>query len=801
MYFLAVIFYIYSFLGWGFEVTRTATKQKHFVNKGFLNGPLCPNYGLTMIVITLCLHKFQDKFAILLIGSTFFSMAGEYIASFILEKLTGSKWWDYSDMPLHINGRTNVFWGALLGLCYSGAFYLNQFLTRFLPVESPKIWQWVLLGIVTFFLLVDYVAAIVTVLSIQSKFRLFLKLAAKLRKVSKRIGNFIFEDTSIRMMQKEIRKENARIRNTYRKEREQKMLRWLKHRMILAAPDMAPDEKTLQRIERTQRNKKRKLFRRIMLNRVLFTGIALIAQIIWLAVLLTRFSQLSSRITLAMTVLSFLISIFVYTKNENSAYKISWIMIIMGFPVFGGLLYVFFGNKNPSRKMRAQMEKVQRENSQVLRQQEEIVSQLTEEDERIAGRSRYLYKKSNFPIWKNTKTQYYSLGDYLFEDFLTDLKKAEHFIFLEFFIIEDGLFWGSILEILKEKAREGVDVRLIYDDIGCLTVLPKKYDKEMEAAGISCMVFNPFKPVLSLAMNNRDHRKIAVIDGKIAYTGGVNLADEYINVADRFGHWKDTAMRFQGDGVANFTVMFLEMWNAFRKTDEDFSVFLPSEQPSEEKESLSVEEENGKESLLTQRKNGKEEANLQEEGMQRENSLGYVQPFGDTPLDDEPTAENLYIDILNHASKYVYIFTPYLIISDTMRHALCMAAARGVDVKIMTPGIPDKKIIFRMTRSNYKELLKAGVEIYEYTPGFLHAKSYVSDDESAVVGTINMDYRSLYLHFECGAYLYKTPTVMDVKNDFLETLKRARKIELKFLRQGLLAEIFDSILAIISPLV
>lgn len=208
---------------------------------------------------------------------------------------------------------------------------------------------------------------------------------------------------------------------------------------------------------------------------------------------------------------------------------------------------------------------------------------------------------------------------------------------------------------------------------------------------------------------------------------------------------------------------------------------------------------------MTQRKNGKEEANLQgkmqEEGIQRENSLGYVQPFGDTPLDDEPTAENLYIDILNHASKYVYIFTPYLIISDTMRHALCMAAARGVDVKIMTPGIPDKKIIFRMTRSNYKELLKAGVEIYEYTPGFLHAKSYVSDDESAVVGTINMDYRSLYLHFECGAYLYKTPTVMDVKNDFLETLKRARKIELKFLRQGLLAEIFDSILAIISPLV
>lgn len=766
MYFLAVIFYIYSFLGWGFEVTRTATKQKHFVNKGFLNGPLCPNYGLTMIVITLCLQEFQDKFAIMLLGSTFFSMAGEYISSFVLEKLTGSKWWDYSDVPLHIHGRTNFFWGALLGLLYSGAFFLNKWLYQHLPLAQAVTWQWVLLAIATICLVADYVAAVATALSIQSKFRLFLKIAARLRKVSKRIGNVIFEDTNIRMMQKEMRKESARIRNTYRKEREQKMLRWLKRRMILAAPDMAPDEKTLERLERTQRNKKRKLFRRIMLNRVLFTGIALLAQIVWLAVLLTRFSQLSSRITITMTVLSFLISVFVYTKNENSAYKISWIMIIMGFPVFGGLLYVFFGNKNPSRKMRAQIEKVHRENSQVLKQKEEPQQALEADSVRIAGRSRYLYGKSDYPVWNHTDTKYYPLGDDLFDDLLKDLERAKKFIFLEFFIIENGIFWGSILEVLKKKAKEGVDVRLIYDDIGCLTVLPKKYNKELEAAGISTMVFNPFKPILSLAMNNRDHRKIAVIDGQIAYTGGVNLADEYINMADRFGHWKDTAMRFSGDAVQNFTVMFLEMWNAFRKTDEDFQKFLP---------------ETVSDSLQTEK--------------------GFVQPFGDTPLDDEPIAENLYIDILNHASQYVYIFTPYLIISDTMRHALCMAAARGVDVKIMTPGIPDKKIIFRMTRSNYKELMKAGVEIYEYTPGFLHAKSYVSDDESAVVGTINMDYRSLYLHFECGAYLYKTASVMDVKRDFMDTMKRARKIELKYLRQGLLAEILDSILAIISPLV
>ena len=314
----------------------------------------------------------------------------------------------------------------------------------------------------------------------------------------------------------------------------------------------------------------------------------------------------------------------------------------------------------------------------------------------------------------------------------------------------------------------------MYDDIGCLMLLPKEYVEEMEEAGISCIAFNPFKPILSLAMNNRDHRKIMVIDGHTAYTGGVNLADEYINMIDRFGHWKDTGMKFTGDAVLNFTEMFLEMWNAFRETDPDFAPFL-------------MDSWKGEEEFL-------------EENRESSGAAGFVQPFGDTPLDDEPTSENLYIDILNQAVHYVYIYTPYLIIGDTMRHALCMAAARGVDVKIITPGIPDKKLIFRMTRSNYKELLKAGVEVYEYKQGFIHAKSYVSDDTDAVIGTINMDYRSLYLHFECGAYLYKTDSIFDMKQDFLRTLKKSRKIELSFLRQGLLQEVFDAVLQIIAPL-
>lgn len=763
---LAIIFFVYSFLGWMFEVVRTAVKQRQFVNKGFLYGPLCPRYGIGMVLIMTVLKSWTENYLILFSGCMFIGSCVEYFSALILEKITGGKWWDYSDRPFQYRGRVSLTMALLWGFSGCVFFALNTFIMAYFTGKTLVVGQSIIVFLMVFLLLLDCFAAFMTVLSIQDNFTGVIRIAAKIRKVTRKLGNWIFEKTRIRIKQQEIRDESLRMRNIYRKERDNRRMQWLKRRMILAAPDLAPDEETLNRMTKKQMSKKKKLFRRIMLNRVLFSAIALLAQVAWLAFLLTRFASLSSRITLAMTVLSFLISVFILTKNDNSAYKISWIMLIMSLPVLGGLLYIFFGNKNPSRKMRQQIEKVHEEKSKILRQDLDIAKELAKKEPGVAGRSRYLYNQSDCPVWTNTKTKYFPLGDDMFDDMLEELKRAEHFIFLEFFIVEDGIFWGSILEVLEEKAKEGVDIRVMYDDIGCLLLLPKNYVTRLENAGISCIAFNPFKPVLSLAMNNRDHRKILVIDGHTAYTGGVNLADEYINMADRFGHWKDTAMKFQGDAVANFTVMFLEMWNAFRKTDEDFSNFFPHVY---HKEAFEGE--------------------------------GYVQPFGDTPLDDEPTAENLYIDILNRATKYVYIYTPYLIISDTMTHALCMAAGRGVDVRILTPGIPDKKLIYRLTRSNYKELMRAGIEVYEYTPGFLHAKSYVSDDTEAVIGTINMDYRSLYLHFECGAYLHGTDTVMDMKNDFLETMKKSRKMELRYMRQGLIQGFFDSVLSIISPLV
>lgn len=777
IYGLAAIFIFYSFAGWVFETTVAATREKQFINKGFLNGAICPRYGFSMVLATMFLEPVRKEIIWIILGCALIGTVVEYISSVLLEKLTGSKWWDYTNSRFSFRGRINLwtllFWAGVGTAC----FYLNHsFMTWLRRVEIPV---WIKGMTILFFilLLLDSVAAWLTVLALKEKYFFVLKIAARIRVMTKRLGNAIFENGSVWKMKQDIRKESAHVRNVYRKIREERMQKWFRERMIMAAPELAEDEATFRRMLRKQKRKKRQLFQKILLNRVLTTALALIAQIIWLVVTLKMFSSISQELNFIMLVISILITLYLLSKNENSAYKISWLVIISLMPVFGGLLYIFFGNKNPSRKMAAQIGKVQREKSGNLTQKQEVMEVLEQENPRIAGRCHYLYQKTHAPVWKNTKTTYFPLGENMFEDMLAELEQAKNFIFLEFFIIEDGIFWGSIKEILKRKAKEGVDVRLMYDDIGCLMLLPKEYVKEMEAAGIACIPFNPFKPILSLAMNNRDHRKILVIDGHTAYTGGVNLADEYINMADRFGHWKDTGMKFVGDAAANFTEMFLEMWNAFRKTDEDFLPFLSPawSQALEEKET----EETA--------------AVCPEEG--------FVQPFGDTPLDDEPTAENLYIDLLNQASHYVYIYTPYLIIGDTMRHALCMAAARGVDVKIVTPGIPDKKLIFRMTRSNYKELLKAGVEIYEYKQGFVHAKSYVSDDTDAVIGTINMDYRSLYLHFECGAYLHGTPSVLDMKEDFLQTLKKCRKIELFFLKQGFFQTVFDSILSVIAPLV
>ena len=350
----------------------------------------------------------------------------------------------------------------------------------------------------------------------------------------------------------------------------------------------------------------------------------------------------------------------------------------------------------------------------------------------------------------------------MYPKLLADLERAEKFIFLEFFIVKTGIMWDGVETILKRKAAAGVDVRLIYDDFGSLLGLPTDFVVRMERSRIRCIPFNPVVPLVSLVMNHRDHRKIAVIDGNIAYTGGVNLADEYINAERRFGYWKDAAIRLEGAAVWNFTVMFLNSWNAFRPQETDYAPFAPTKLP--------------------------------------ETSDGIVQPYSDSPLDEEPLAETVYLNILNQAQQYIYIYTPYLAVGEEMLDALKNAAKRGVDVRLVLPGIPDKKLVFRLSRSYYVPLLRAGVRIYEFAPGFLHSKCYVSDDHLAVVGSINMDYRSLFLHFECGALLYNNSQVIALRDDVLATLPRCREVSLSDCRTSLVGTLLDSVLRLLSPL-
>lgn len=504
---------------------------------------------------------------------------------------------------------------------------------------------------------------------------------------------------------------------------------------------------------------------KLFLNRVGVFGLALVVQLVWLVTFWIKLTQYSIVINGAFTVISALVALWIINKDDNPAYKMAWLILILVFPLFGGILYLAVGNKQPTRKMRRKLEHVYDRTNAYFKQDPRIIEEIKEQDERAAGQMNYVSLEAKYPVYKNTTAEYFKIGEELFESLLVDLKKAEHFIFVEYFIIEEGHMWNSVLEILEQKAKEGLDVRLIYDDMGCVSLLPFGYDRKMEEKGIRCLAFNPFVPFWSLAMNNRDHRKIVVIDGHTAYSGGINMADEYINEKIRFGHWKDTGMCIRGEAVWNFTMMFLQMWNAFCYTEEDYEPFRTHV--------------------------------YHEDAFPTD---GYVQPYGDSPLDSEITGENVYLNILNQAKDYVYIFTPYLVVDHEMNTALCLAAKRGVDVRIVMPGIPDKKLVFQLGRSYYTPLIQAGVRIYEYTPGFMHAKMYVCDDEIATVGTINMDFRSLYLHFECGIYLYKNSSIYAMKKDMLDTIEKSRRITLDDCRQGFLGGLLNAVLRVFAPL-
>lgn len=426
----------------------------------------------------------------------------------------------------------------------------------------------------------------------------------------------------------------------------------------------------------------------------------------------------------------FIIAMVLYLINSrmDSTSKLTWLVLIMLAPVFGSLLYFFTKRDWGHRVMAQRLRDIQRQTADLLPSDPDLEIAMTAEDAGAASLVHYVSKACATRLFSGTQVRYFPLGEDKFQCLLAELKKAEKFIFMEYFIIDEGVMWGQILEILAQKAKQGVEIRLIYDGACEFLLLPKGYPNKLKRLGIQCKVFSPATPIVSTHYNYRDHRKIVVIDGHTAFNGGVNLSDEYINIGSRFGHWKDTAVMLKGDAVKSFTLMFLQTWNIDSK-EADYDQYIMAQ-------TIPVKE------------------------------AGYVMPYGDSPLDAERIGQRVYLDILSRAKHYVHIMTPYLILDQEMENVLCYTARKGVEVELLLPGIPDKKPAFALAKTHYKALVEAGVKIYEYTPGFVHAKVFVSDDREAVVGTINLDYRSLYHHFECATYMHGTPCITDIEKDF-----------------------------------
>jgi cardiolipin synthase len=465
-------------------------------------------------------------------------------------------------------------------------------------------------------------------------------------------------------------------------------------------------------------------------------------------------------------ILSVLAVIFVsslVTKRDESSYKLLWVIVILSMPILGALLYFLLGNKNTGKRLK---KKINQSSASLPKLREEgdknLIADIKATDLRIGQTLEHITDATGFPIVKNEVSKYYSFGEEMFRDMCKDLKKAKKYVYVEYFIIESGIFWDNLSDIMAQKVAEGVDVRVMYDDLGSIKTYSIKDIKDLYKKGIKCIPFNPFLFIKS-QLNNRDHRKIMVIDGEIAYSGGINLADEYINEKKLYGKWKDIGFRITGAAVRSYEYMFAEFWNAF----------------SNDKIIIS---------------------NIAEPKTAEENNNGYILPYYDSPMNEEHISNELFAEILSVSTSYVWFYTPYLMLGDALFDAFIRAAKRGVDVRIIMPGVPDKKIVYRLSRSYYKDLMNAGVKIYEYTPGFVHAKAFIADDKIAGIGTVNLDYRSLFLNFECNSVFYKSDIINDLKKDFIRTMDDSDERLLKDIKNGYLYNLTNNFLRIIAPL-
>ena len=500
-----------------------------------------------------------------------------------------------------------------------------------------------------------------------------------------------------------------------------------------------------------------------IMRRVLIVVPAVALQVLWHVLLVKWLAPYAPLIVSLLSVAAVFMVLFIVIKRDESTYKLLWLLIILTMPLVGALLYLFFGNKRTAKPLKKRLQGVESSGDP---HPLPVGETPFAGEKRMEQTIRWLERKTGYPLCKAQPVRYYPLGDDMFPDMLRDMKSAKRSIYIEYFIIEPGQMWDAMMEVLEDKLRQGVDVRVMYDDLGSISSFNFSNARELTQKGIPCVPFNPLLALKGTA-NYRDHRKMLIVDNEIAYSGGINLSDRYINLEHPYGHWKDTGFRLTGEGVHSFTHMFLTFWNAFALKKGEGGTPMPA---------------------------------LQESAEAPQETDGYVLSYYDSPLEHDATSNQLFIDLLSQSTDYAWFFTPYLMLGDDLMAAMLAAARRGVDVRIIMPGIPDKKLIFRMSRSFYQVLLNGGVKIYEYTPGFVHAKSFVSDDKVATIGTVNLDYRSLFLHFENNSLFYRSSIVEKIKEDFLATQALCSEVQPYDKRRYSRRWAVDGLLRIFAPL-
>lgn len=511
-------------------------------------------------------------------------------------------------------------------------------------------------------------------------------------------------------------------------------------------------------------DRRRTIIGSILFRRTMITLLLIALQIFLLGYMIFEWQNNSPKIVALFYLLSIVCTIYIININIKEEFKIAWIIPLSFIPVFGVLMYLFVLVNPGGFSLRRRLRRKAEDMRPFIEEEKAKTDWIASENHDIGPLVHYLYYTSGYPAYTGTDVTYFPAGEAFFDDVTGKLRGAKSFIFMEFFIVNEGIMWDSILDILKEKVKEGVEVRFMFDGTCAMTTVPYHYDRQICESGIRAKMFAPITPLVSTHQNNRDHRKILIIDGQMAYTGGVNLADEYINAYEKYGHWKDIAVRLDGPAVASFTAMFLNLWNLSESVEEQYDKYIKAH-------------------------------------VAQTASEGYVIPYGDDALNHEDIAENVYMDILNQAHRYVYIMTPYFIVDSEMMSAITFAAKRGIDVRIILPHIPDKKIPFMIARTYYPVLLAAGVRVYEYEPGFVHAKLFVSDDIKACVGSVNLDYRSLYHHFECGAFIYDSEAIHDMYRDFVNTQAKCIEVTPDYYKKlNIFTKLFGRIARIVAPL-